>query len=325
MTVPSRRRLGLAAAALVLAAAPAFAQTPSDKPLRVIVAGPAGGTGDIVARLLAEGLGKELNQPVIVDDKPGAGGVIAMNDLLQSPREGSTVLVSINAVVSEVPHIIKLKFDPSRELRPLAELASTGIVMVGHPGLPAKNFAELIAYVKARPGKVSYASYSAGTQSHVLGLQLNKAAGIDMAHIGYKGSPPALADVMGGHVPLMFDGMPTSIPLIKSGKLKPYAVSLPARSAALPDVPTFAELGYPQLEARGWIGLWATPDMPAATQARLRDAALRIMANPSNRARLGEAGLEAGHPRTQDELAKSLQADFERIGAILKSINFKPE
>ena len=322
-----RRRLGAAAlaafAALVVPVA--FAQGPSDKVLRIVVAGPAGGSLDLVARLLAQGLQKELNQPVIVEPKPGGGGVLAVNDLMQSPHDGNTVLVSLNAMVSEIPHVVKLRIDMFKEVKPIAELSRAGLVMVGHPSLPAKSLGELVAYVKANPGKVSYASYSAGTVSHVMGLQLNKVAGIDMLHVAYKGTPPALADVMGGHVPVMFAGITNSLPLIKSGKIVPFAVSLPQRSPMLPDMPTFTELGYPQLEAVGWNGLWVTPDMPAAMQNRLREAALKVMAQPTTRERLKEIGLDEGRPRTPEELTKSLRADYERIGTVLKSIDFKPE
>ncbi|MDM0022390.1 Bug family tripartite tricarboxylate transporter substrate binding protein [Variovorax saccharolyticus] len=172
---------------------------------------------------------------------------------------------------------------------------------------------------------MSYASYSAGTMSHVMGLHLNKAAGIDMKHVGYKGSPPALADVVGGHVPLMFDGIPTSLPMIKAGRVVPYAVSLPHRSPLLPNVPTFNELGYPQNEAMVWIGLWVTPNAPPAAQERVRAAALKAMGQPAIRERLKELGMDSGQPRTSEELATSLAADYERIGAVLKSIDFKPE
>jgi len=322
-----RRALGVAVTAALasLATTAAFAQAPADKAARVIVAGPPGGSLEVVSRLLAEGLQKELGRPVVVETKPGAGGALAVNDLLQAPHDGNTMVVSLDAIVSEIPHIVKLRFDMAKEVKPLVELARGGLVMVGNPSVPARNLAELIAYVKANPGKVSYASYSAGTVSHVMGLQLNKAAGIDMSHVGYKGSPPALVDVVGGHVPLMFAGIPNAIPLIKGNKLVPYAVSLPQRSPNLPNVPTFTELGYPQLEALAWVGLFVTPDVPAAAQARLRDAALKAMAEPATRERLREFGLDAGQPRTPDELATSLRADHERIGVVLKSIDFKPE
>jgi tripartite-type tricarboxylate transporter receptor subunit TctC len=158
-----------------------------------------------------------------------------------------------------------------------------------------------------------------------MGLQLNKAAGIDMAHVAYKGSPPALADVMGGHVALTFTGIPNALPFVKSGKVVAYAVSLPQRSPLLPNVPTFTELGYPQLEATPWVGLFVTPEVPAAAQSRLREAALKIMARPMTRERLAELGFDAAQPRTSDELTKQLRTDHDRIGVVLKSINFQPE
>ncbi|MBT2303874.1 tripartite tricarboxylate transporter substrate binding protein [Variovorax paradoxus] len=214
----------------------------------------------------------------------------------QAPHDGYTVLVGVNSLVSEIPHIIKMRNDMSKEIKPLVELGRGGLVMVGGPGVPAKNFGELMSWIKTNPGKVSYASYTPGTVSHVIGLQLNKAAGLDMTHVGYKGSTPALTDVVGGHVPLMFDGMATSLPMIKSGKIKAFAVSTPKRSPLLPEVPTFAELGYPQLETVAWMGLWVKPDVPAAMQNSIRE-----------------------------ELSKSLSADYRRVGEVLKSIDFKPE
>ena len=318
-------RFALLACAVFLICTPAAAQPWPTKPVRIIAAGTAGGTADIVARLLANALAKELGQPVIVEPKPGAAGAIAVTDLLQAPRDGYTVLVGVNSLVSEIPHIVKLPIDMGKEIKPLAELARSGLVMVGTSSLPAKTLSEVVAYVKGKPGKVNYASYTPGTLSHIMGLQLNQAAGIDMTHVGYKGSTPALADVMGGHVQLMFDGMATSLPLIKSGKIKAFAVSSPARIPALPDVPTFTELGYPQLEAVAWMGLWTTPDAPAVAQARLRHATLKVLTQPQLRERLKDIGFEVGQPRTSDEMSKSLSADYQRVGAMLKAINFKPE
>ncbi len=242
-------------AALGFAAPLAQAQKWPEKMVRIVVAGPPGGSADIVARFLADGLAKEIGQPVIVEPKPGAGGVLAVNELSQAPRDGHTLLVGVNSLVSEIPHIMKLRVDMAKEITPVAELARGGLVMVGAPSLAAKNFSELVGWVKANPGKVNYASYTAGTISHVMGLQLNKAAGLDMVHVGYKGSTPALTDVMGGHVPLMFDGMPTSLPLIKSGKIKAYAVSTQQRSTLLPDVPDLPRARLSAARGRGVDGL----------------------------------------------------------------------
>jgi tripartite-type tricarboxylate transporter receptor subunit TctC len=310
-------------AGLLLFCMPAAAQPWPTKTVRIIAAGTPGGTADIVSRLLADGLSKEFGHPVIVEPKPGAAGSIAVNELLHSPRDGYTVLVAVNSVVSEIPHVVKLRIDMAKEIKPLAELTRSGLVMVGTPSFPATTLAEVVAYVKANPGKVNYASYTAGTMSHLMGLQLNKAASIDMTHVGYNGSTPALVDVMAGHVSLMFDGIATSLPLIKAGKIKAFAISSPTRAPSLPDIPTFTELGYPQLEALAWMGLWTTPDIPAAVQARLREATLKALTLPQLRERLRGNGFEIGQPRTPDEMSKSLQADYERVGAMLRAINFK--
>lgn len=327
--MPRRRFLTLAVCAPVAAMAPAQVQAaPSTWPtktVRLVAAGPAGGSADIVARLLADRLSRQIGQAVIVEARPGAGGVLAVNELSLAPRDGHTLLVGVNSLVSEIPHILKLPVIMAHEIQPLAELARGGLVMVGHNGLPARTLPELVAHVKTNPGTMNFASYTAGTLSHVMGLQLNQAAGIDMTHVGYKGSTPALQDLMGGHVQLMFDGMATSIPLIKGGRIKAFAVSTPERSPLLPDVPTFAELGYPQLQAVAWMGLWVKPDLPPALRAQIRAAALKALAQPGARERLQAVGFEPGQPRTPEELGDVLKSDYERVGAVLKSIGFKPE
>lgn len=317
-----RKALNLCAGLPLLLCTPALAEPWPTKSLRIIAAGTPGGTADIVSRVLAEGLTKELGQTVIVEPRPGAAGSIAVNELLQLPRDGCAVLVAVNSLVSEIPHVVKLRIDMATEIRPLAELTRSGLVMVGTPSFPATTLAEVIAHAKANPGKVNFASYTAGTMSHLLGLQLNRLAGIDMVHIAYNGSNPALVDVMAGHVELMFDGIATSLPLIRAGRIKAFAISSPARSPALPNVPTFAELGFPQLEAIAWMGLWTTPDVPSAVQARLREATLKVLTVPQLRERLKAHGFEVGHPRTPDEMSRSLRADHERVGAVLKSIGF---
>ena len=321
-----RAVLGALAGAALLAAAPAsFAQAWPAKPVRIVIGAPPGGTADIVARLLADGLQKEWGQPVIVEPKPGAAGMIAMQDFLAQPADGYTLLVSVNALVTEIPHVIKVRFDPFKDVKPVADLARSGLVFVANGALPAKNVPELVAYAKANPGKLSYASYSAGTISHTMGLELNKAAGIDLNHVPYKGSPPALQDLAGGHVALMFDGPATSIPMIKGGKIKALAVSGAKRNPALPEVPTFAEQGYPMLDEVGWMGLWLKPDVPADVQARIRQATLKVMSQPAVQTRLAELGNDLGSGASPEDLAKSLRAASDKQGATLRALGVKPQ
>jgi tripartite-type tricarboxylate transporter receptor subunit TctC len=325
----ARRRFGafLGAAALGLALTPvaALAQTWPTKPVRIVIGAPAGGTADILARTLAEGMQKEWGQPVIVDAKPGGAGTIGVNDLMQSPADGHTLYLAVNATVTEIPHVIKVRYDPFKDLKPLVDLGGGGLVFVGNPSLPAKNLAEVVTYVKANPGKVSFASYSAGTISHTMGLEFNKAAGIDMSHVPYKGSPPALQDLMGGHVALMFDGPATSIPMIKGGKLKAFAVTGPKRNPALPDVPTFAEQGFPTIDSTAIMILWTRPGVPAEVQTKVRDTALKVMAQPAAKARLLEIGFDQGSGATPDVLTQGLQTAYDKQGAVLRALGVKPQ
>lgn len=323
--LPRRTLLGAAAGALLAGPLQARAQAWPGKPIRIIVAGAAGANADIIARLVGEPMVKALGATAIIEPKPGGAGAIAVGDLAQAPRDGHTLLVGVNALVSEIPHIIRLKIDMAKELRPLAELARAGLVLAANPAFPAKNLGELVAYVKAHPQQVNVANYSPGGLGHVLTLLLNQAAGIDLGAVGYKGSTPGLTDVIGGHVPLMFDAIPSSLPYLKSGRLKAFAVSLPRRSALLPEVPTFTELGYAKLEALAWMGLWCAPEVPAAVQAKVREAALQVLAQPAIRERMLEIGFEPGQSRSIDEMIAGLRADHERMGAVLESIGFKPE
>jgi len=302
-----------------------FADSWPTKPVRIVVGGPAGGTADLLARLLSERLTQSLGQSVIVEQKAGGAGVIAANTLLSSPHDGYTLLLIQSGIVSETPLAVKVPFDPFKALKPIAQVARTSLILVGSPGLPAKNLKELVAYVKSKPDQISYASYATGMRGHTMGVLFNRLAGLDMTHVGYKGSPPALQDVMGGHVPLAFDSFATSLPLIKSGKLRAYAISYPKRIPALPDVPTFAELGYPAMADASWMGIWAPPDVPVAVQEKVRGAVLTVLQQSSYRDRVQAMGMEVGLPVTSEALSKEARAAYDRQAEILRSIHFVPE
>lgn len=324
LRVLARAPLAVAFAAVALAPHVAHAAFP-DKTIRVVVGAPAGGTSDLLARLLAEDLGKQLGQTVIVDNKPGAAGMLGAQEVLKSPRDGHTLLVAPSALVSEIPHALKLPIDPAKEFKPLADLGRTGLLFVTAPGVAAASLKDAVAYIKANPGKTSYASYSAGTVSHTLGVVFNKQFGTDMTHAPYRGSPPALADLAGNHVQFMFDGPATSIPQIKGGKIKVLATTAPTRLSVLPDVPTFAELGAPELTETAWIGLWVTPDVPAAVQTTLRDATLKAWAQPALRQKLLALGFDMPPAATPEELTRALQVASDKQAATLRAIGFKPE
>ncbi len=310
-------------AALLVATTATLAHAWTDKPVRLIVPAPAGGTMDVVARLLAEQLSADIGQPVAVDNKPGAGGAIAVQNLLSAPADGQTVMVTASNVLTEIPHVMKMAFDPLKDIRPVAVVARASMVMVVGPSVPASDIKGIVDHIKANPGKLSFASYSAGTSSHYAGMIFNQKAGLDLAHVPFQGSPPALQQLMGGQIAVMFDGMATSLPQIKGGKIKPVGVASKARSPHLPDVPTMAELGYPDIEVSNWVGTVAAAGVPEAVVERIAAATQKAAASPKLRDKLVAAGFEMPAPQSAAELAKSVRSDFERNAAIVKAFDIK--
>lgn len=326
---PLHRRLGLVVMAMATSlAVPAQAQQATDwpsKPIRLIVTGPAGGTADILARLLAEGLQQDLKQPVIVESKAGASGALGIHELKASGKNGYTFLVIQDGALSEAPLAQKVSYDPFKDLTPLAQLTRTGLVMVANKEMPFQNLPEFISYAKKQPDGVPFASYATGFKAHTSGMQLGQLAKINLRHVGYKGSPPALVDLMGGHIPVMFDGVTTSLPLIRSGKIKALATIYPTRLQALPDVPTFKELGYPQLSKPGWFALWSHPQTPAAIQRKMREVALAHFSKEAVLKQTAGIGMEPGLPVTTAEMIADLREASQKQAALLKSIGYQPE
>lgn len=321
--------LGVSAAALACASLGSHAQTVNDwpqRPIKIIIAGVAGGVPDIMARAIGDVVTRNIGQSVVVEAKPGALGGIATDAFLAAPRDGYTFMMAVNSLVSEIPFTIKPKHDPFKDLVPLVEVVSSPLVLVANGTLPVSNLKDMAAYVKANPGKISFASYSPGTISHVLGLQLNKLDKLDMQHVGYKGAPPALQDVMGGQVQFMFDGLATSVPHIKGGKLKALAVTSTKRSPVLPDTPTVSEQEHPDLTAYAWIALWTTPGVPAAAQNKLRTEVIKAISEPAFKQKFAAFGLEVNpNPPTVEQMQQTLRKESQTVGDLLRSINYKPE
>lgn len=295
----------------------------TDKPVKMLVPAPAGGTMDVVARLLAEQLSADIGQPVIVENKPGAGGAIAVQAMLTAPADGQTIMVTASNILTEIPHVMKTGFDPLKDIRPVATVARAGVVLVAAPNVLAQDLKSFIAYAKANPGKLSFASYSAGTSSHYAGMILNQKAGLDLQHVPFQGSPPALTQLMGGQMAVMFDGMATSLPLIKGGKLKVFGVASKTRSAQLPQVPTLAEQGFPDLDFSNWVGTAVSANVPMDIVDKINVATLKAAAAPKLHDRLQAAGFEPNTPATSAQLTQSVKADFERNAAIVKTFNIQ--
>ena len=329
MNTPQPRRFTLALLAglgMVWAMPGAMAQASwTNKPIRLVVGGPAGGNADALARLLADGLHQKLGKPVIVESKPGAAGALAVNDLNMNGKDGSTFLVIQAGIVSETPLAYKVQYQPFKDLKPLAQLGRTGLVLVANKDVPVNNLQQLATWGKAQKDGVLFATYAPGMRGHTSGIVMGQLLGINMNHVAYKGSPPALTDLMGGHVPLMIDGLTTSLPLIKSGKIKPIAVNYPTRISELPDVPTFKELGYPRLAETSWFGVWSRPDAPAEAQQVIRDITLQFFAQQDIQKKVRDMGMEPASKATSDELSAELKQAYLAQAEVLKSINYQPQ
>lgn len=317
----SRLATMLVAAAAALGSPWACAYT--DKPVKMIVPAPPGGTIDVLARIVSDQLSRDIGQPVVVENKPGAGGAIAVKYLLSQPADGQTLMMTASNVLTEVPHVLKGGFEPLKDVKPVSLIARSSMLLIASPQFPAKDAKEAIAYVKAHPGQVSYASYSAGTASQYAGAILNKAAGLDMQHVPYPGSAPALAQVMGGQVPLMFDGSVTSKPLIAAGKVRLLAVGAKARLPEFPGVPTLAELGYPAVDFSNWTGVIASSQMPAPLVEKIHAVLQKVAANPAVRASVSHAGFEPMAERTPAQAQGELREEFTRNAEIVKTYDIK--
>lgn len=321
LTSPSLRRRLLGA--LVLGLALPGAQAWTEKPVKLVVPAPAGGTMDVIARLLGEQLATDIGQPVVVDNRPGAGGGIGVQALRAAPADGQTLMVTASNVLTEIPHVLKSGFDPLKDVRPVGVVARGHLVLVAAPSVPAKNLKDFVAYARSHKGQLSFASYSAGTASHYAGMILNQKAGLDLQHVPYAGSPPALTQVMGGQIPLMFDGYVTSRAMIAAGKLQVYGVAGQRRLSQLPEVPTLAELGYPELNFSNWLGVVVSSAVPGETVEKIHRAVAKVAANPKFRGRMFAAGFEAAEDLGVEPLAQSVKAEFERNGAIVKQFNIQ--
>ena len=276
----------------VLIASSALAQAYPSKPVALVVPQAAGGTNDIVARLIAPAFGEALNTSIVVENRPGAGGNIGTQSVARSAKDGYTLLLTINSAQAINPALYKNPgFDPINDFVPLYYIGATPYVLVSPPGSAYKTLAEVVAAAKKRPGELSYASAGNGTISHLLGAMLNTSAGIDMQHIPYKGVAPAINDVLGGQVPLAFASLPSALNYIKAGKLQAIAISSAKRSSAAPEIPTIAET-YPDCVGEVWVAMFAPIGTPPEVVKKFQAALDKMMARPDIREKLMAQGLD---------------------------------
>jgi tripartite-type tricarboxylate transporter receptor subunit TctC len=324
MRLPRRKFLYLTAGAAALPAALriASAQGYPTRPVRIIVGFPAGSTTDMTARLIGQWLSDRLGQPFLIENRTGAGSNTAAETVAKSPPDGATLLMVSAANAISVSLYEKLNFDLIRDLAPVAGVSSTRFVLVVHPAVPAKSVAELIAYAKDNPGRLNMASSGMGTLPHAAGELFKMMTGIDMRHVPYRGSPPALTDLIGGQVQLYFGAVSESLEQVRAGKLRALAMTNATRWEAAPDIPTIGEF-VPGYEAGGWLGIEVPKNTPPAIVDSLNKEINAGVANPSIKAKL--AGLGAMPlPGSPAAFGKFIADETEKWGKVVKFAGIKP-
>ncbi|MEZ5606903.1 MAG: tripartite tricarboxylate transporter substrate binding protein BugE [Burkholderiaceae bacterium] len=286
-----RQLMALAASSAATTVAPAWAQAWPSKPIRLIVPFAPGGTTDIIARVVAEPLAQVLGRPVVVDNKGGAGGAIGAQELARAAPDGYTLGMGTVSTTAANPAINKkLGYDPVADFAPVINIAATPNVLAVNPAVPARDYAAFLALIKREPGKYSYASPGTGSIGHLQMELFKSLAGLFITHIPYRGAGPALNDVVAGQVPIIFDNLPSALPFIKSGKLRPIAVASSARLKDLPDTPTFAEVGLNQVNRMAYYGILAPKGTPAAIVDRLNAAMLKVLHEAAVKKRIEDTG-----------------------------------
>jgi tripartite-type tricarboxylate transporter receptor subunit TctC len=335
MTITERTFMQLRTSALLHAAAwacasfaavlPAQAAGYPEKPVQIVVPFPPGGAGDVMGRLLARQLESRLGQPVVVDNKPGAGTAIGAQFVANAKPDGYTLLLSSNSTYTLNPAIQpKLSYDPVKAFEPVGMVANMALILVAHPSVQENSVQQLVAAAKAAPEKYMYGSFGNGTVSHFSGEMFKAAAGVKMTHVPYRGSAPAMTDLVGGQIPLAFDSVVAAVPHIRTGKIKPLAVTTTTRSALLPDVPTVAESGYAGYQMSSWIVLVAPRGLPPEVKQKLEQALAAAMDDAELRDKLKGVGFEPAYAPIKD-WSGMVGKDIARLRKIAEQSNIKAD
>ena len=318
-------RLLAALAATALAVLPASAQDYPAKPLRLIVPLAAGGIADNLARTLGQRITDATKQPVIVDNRPGAAGIIGTELAAKAPADGYTIFMGGPGPLTVLPYLrSNLPFDPVKDFAPIINIVTFANLLVVHPSVPANSLAELIALARTKPGMLSFASQGTASSGHMVGEQFKLVTGLDIVHIPYKGAAPAVQDLVGGQVSMMFDSVLVSMPHVRAGRLRALAITSRERNPGAPEVPTMAEAGLPGLEAGVWFGLFAPAGTPRSVVDWWNRETRRIFSEPELRNRMVMQGatLDLGSP---EKFAALMASDSERWGRVIKSAGIKGE
>ena len=303
----------------------AFAQDyPSAKPVRIMVGASAGGGTDILARLLADKFGQSMKQSFVVENRPGAANTLAADATAKAPKDGYTLLVATNTGQAIAPHLLKLAYDPMKDLQPIGMVVVVPHLLLVGPNEAARDIRALVAAMKSKPAGYSYASSGIGSTQHIAGEALNMAAGTKALHIPYKGSSAAHTDLISGQVQIMLDTTSSSMALVKAGKLRPLAITTANRSPELPDVPTMREIGFPAVEISTWYGLYTTAGTPKVVVDKLSADLKKTLQLPDVQQRLKALGGSSIDMTTQQFNEFNIN-EFNRFGKIVKEANIKAE
>ncbi len=321
-TITRRRAAGLLGASLALLGGTGHAQAPyPHKPIKLIVPFAAGGTTSILARLLADRIGQALGQPVVVDNRPGAGGNVGMDAVAKAEPDGYTILMGPIGLAINPALYAKMPFDPLKDLAPVGLYCGVPNLLVVNPTVPATSVRELIAYARANPGKLNYASNGNGTSSHLAAEMLKAAAGVDIVHVPYKGGGPAMQDLLGGQVSMLFDQMPAVLPQVQGGKVRALGVSSLKRSAAAPDVPAISDT-LPGFDMTVWFGFLAPRGTPAEVVAKLNAEMQRALKDTAFQTQLASMGVTP-MPSSPDEFGAYLRSETVRWTKVVKDSGAK--
>jgi tripartite-type tricarboxylate transporter receptor subunit TctC len=308
---------------LALVAGAAFAQPYPSKPIHFVVPYPAGGPLDAVARLLGQKVSESVKQPVVVENKAGAGGNIGADYVAKAAPDGYTILMGAVATHAINPTLYaSIPYDPVRDFIPVTQVASTPNVLVVNPSIPASSVKEFIAYAKANPGKLNFGSGSTGSAGHLAGELFKSMAGVQMTHIPYKGAAPAMQDLIAGQVQLMFDNLASSLAQVRAGKVKALAVTTAKRSSLAPDLPTIAESGLPGFDINTWFGIFAPANTPREIVDRLHDEFARALAAPDVREKMLNLGAEPVSS-TPEQFAAYIRSEAEKYARVIKASGAK--
>lgn len=316
--------VGTAAAAAALTALPSFAQGYPSRPITVVVPYPAGGANDMLGRLIGQKMGEALGATVIVDNKPGAGALLGADIVAKAAPDGYTVLVGGLATHAASPNLIKANYNPLTDFEPIGLIGSGSIIAITNNESPYKSLKDVVDAARKSPGAVMYGSSGNGSPLHLAGELFVANTKVEMTHVPYKGGSAHTLDLIGGRLNVIFDTSTNSMPMIKSGKVRPLAVALPARSPDLPNVPTFAEAGFPEFQFTAWYAMFAPAKTPKDVLAKLNGALKTALQNPEVIEKLRGVGV-ATSSGDAGELAKLVPAEYERIGKLIKTANIKAD